>query len=1532
MRGFRDEQGQFKYLDDLRSLPIRGGRSIAVDFNDVLQYDAELASALEDDPRGAIRASAESALLLLTEIDTDYAKKVQRLNVRVGSFPRKVTLRDLNSSFIGKMVSIGGVIVRQSEVMTQLKTGAFRCTSCQTITPADQVGPLFTAPKTCPVCNRSGPGAFELDPSLSTFEDFQSISLQERPEDLPAGQMPQTLDLGLTDDLVNAARPGDRVLVTGLVNVRQRAYGFGRLRSKVFELSLDTNHIAVETEEQLEAELDDESIRNFKADASQPWHFKKLISSVAPSIHGLEHVKEAVLLQLSGGNPKVFKDGVRVRGDVNVLLVGDPGCYSGDTRLVLGDGSMPTFKELAEMLGIRGPGVYPVSLKVKNRTEEEATAFHVYENQPVVEITLASGRRIKATPNNPFFTSKGWRRADHLKVGTRIRIRRRVSSGIAKYVRTGWKLVSQDCSRNNVVSVPEVVDKRLATLMGILTAEGYVDGPYSIALAVNQHERQLAVSTGKTIESLFGYRAGTSVLKRRGKNGRTLDLIRLKVTNPHIVAWLGPVVREKRVPSSIFMSSNTVVAAYLRWLFEGDGNVRAQAETRDRYVALSSKSTGLLRDVQLLLLRFGVESHIYAKSRDEEVFVLRVRDERSLKLFARRIGFVSRRKNGLLDGLLRGYVNSKRVPKRPLMDKVVTIERKAPEVVYDLEVPKTNSLIVNGVIGHNTAKSQLLKYVQKIAPRGLYTSGRGATAAGLCVASDTLVYTGRGILPIKELVEPELERGTQKVRDGVEVARYPTVVGIAAPSVSSCTIEKHKVLQYYRLAAERVLRVETRLGKVIGVTHETPLLYSKDGQEIVWKQAKDLEVGGYLVYARSLRGDDFTNRVYPLISHVDDSSLVECPSTLLELMKNGLKARFGSIRRAARALGVQEDDIYYNWKSGRMYPTLGELRAIFKAIGRDEEELAEHCPVLLYRSYRGTERTTLPKYPTTQFMEFVGDIYSNGELTRDKRKKEGYAIGYFKGDLGYVRAFCRRVRALFGISLQPKKDPREKCYYAKFQNRIVARLLMAYGVTPGRKARTIRIPPIVSTHPSELVAPFLKQIFTNDGCVLRNKCIEFDTSSTDFCRQVELLLGRFGIVSSVTAKQARDIPYGGKLIRQGPKYQIGIYDKESLLNYQQFIGFSDAAKERKLTRLISKRKGTHRNYRVRGNYLLLKIKRIKEEETDRVYDLTINDSHSFLANGFLVHNTAAAIRDETGAFALEAGALVLADKGLAAIDEFEKMREEDRIAIHEAMEQQTCSIAKGGIVATLNARTSILAAANPQFGRYDLNRNFAENVNLSPVVLSRFDLYFVLRDVPDETRDTMLTEHILAQHRKMERYAEATYDTSYLRRYIAYSKILTPRLSDEASQAIAKFFLELRKAGAESAVQITPRQLESLIRLGESRAKLMLRDIVTKEDVEVVIALFRSSLSQAGLDVETGKTDIDILMTGRPRSSWEKMNVIIKITEDLEKEFGSANIEEVMRRAEEKGIDKSDARRMINDLLRNGYFYTPDDVSLRKTR
>ncbi|MEM2961246.1 MAG: minichromosome maintenance protein MCM, partial [Candidatus Bathyarchaeia archaeon] len=150
--------------------------------------------------------------------------------------------------------------------------------------------------------------------------------------------------------------------------------------------------------------------------------------------------------------------------------------------------------------------------------------------------------------------------------------------------------------------------------------------------------------------------------------------------------------------------------------------------------------------------------------------------------------------------------------------------------------------------------------------------------------------------------------------------------------------------------------------------------------------------------------------------------------------------------------------------------------------------------------------------------------------------------------------------------------------------------------------------------------------------------------------------------------------------------------------------------------------------------------------------------------------TAAVLPSPTGGMTLEAGALVLADKGIACIDEIDKMRAEDRVAIHEAMEQHTISVAKGGIVATLNARTAILAAANPALGRYDPYRTVAENISLPVTILSRFDLIFVLRDVPEKEYDAQMSEHLLKLHMKEAPPAEPPIPPELLRKYIAYAK------------------------------------------------------------------------------------------------------------------------------------------------------------------
>ncbi|MEM1592835.1 MAG: minichromosome maintenance protein MCM, partial [Archaeoglobaceae archaeon] len=244
--------------------------------------------------------------------------------------------------------------------------------------------------------------------------------------------------------------------------------------------------------------------------------------------------------------------------------------------------------------------------------------------------------------------------------------------------------------------------------------------------------------------------------------------------------------------------------------------------------------------------------------------------------------------------------------------------------------------------------------------------------------------------------------------------------------------------------------------------------------------------------------------------------------------------------------------------------------------------------------------------------------------------------------------------------------------------------------------------------------------------------------------------------------------------------------------------------------------------------------------------------------------TATAVRDEVdGRWTLEAGALVLADKGIALVDEIDKMRKEDRSALHEALEQQTISVAKAGINAILKARCALLAAANPKYGRFDRFSPIAEQIELSPTLLSRFDLIFVLTDEPEIEKDKRLAEHILNIHQigetleKMKLVGEESrianivpaIDPELFRKYIAYAKNFFPILSEEAKKRIEEYYISLRsKAKENSPVPITARQLESVIRLAEASARVRLSEVVTAEDVDRVTKIMERSLAQIAVD------------------------------------------------------------------------------------
>lgn len=313
--------------------------------------------------------------------------------------------------------------------------------------------------------------------------------------------------------------------------------------------------------------------------------------------------------------------------------------------------------------------------------------------------------------------------------------------------------------------------------------------------------------------------------------------------------------------------------------------------------------------------------------------------------------------------------------------------------------------------------------------------------------------------------------------------------------------------------------------------------------------------------------------------------------------------------------------------------------------------------------------------------------------------------------------------------------------------------------------------------------------------------------------------------------------------------------------------------------------------------------------------------------------TAAVLRDKTGGMVLEAGALVLADKGVAAIDEIDKMKPDDRVAIHEAMEQHTVSIAKGGIVATLNARASVLAAANPALGRYDPYRNITENINLPITILSRFDLLFIMKDIPEADMDAKMSEHILTLHRTRTTPEEPPIPMDLFRKYISYSRRIEPVMSDEAAAELKDFYLKMRASsgGTESPITITPRQLEALVRLSEARARAFLRPKVTVEDARAAIRLMTVSLQNVGIDTSTGKMDIDVIMTGKPKSVRDRMSFIIDYVAHMEKETGMVD-ERVMYDTVSKKLEVSEdeVRRIIGQLIRDGVLYSPKAGFVRR--
>jgi len=291
------------------------------------------------------------------------------------------------------------------------------------------------------------------------------------------------------------------------------------------------------------------------------------------------------------------------------------------------------------------------------------------------------------------------------------------------------------------------------------------------------------------------------------------------------------------------------------------------------------------------------------------------------------------------------------------------------------------------------------------------------------------------------------------------------------------------------------------------------------------------------------------------------------------------------------------------------------------------------------------------------------------------------------------------------------------------------------------------------------------------------------------------------------------------------------------------------------------------------------------------------------------------------------------------------MSEDDRSAIHEALEQQTVSVAKAGIIATFKANSAVLAAANPKYSRFDPYKAPAEQFDIPPTLLSRFDLIFPIKDVLDEKKDRNIADHILRSHRLSHGGGEGrdiemikerimpVIDGDLLKKYLAYARRnIRPILTEEAITQLGDYYVNLRKRGAGAgSVPLTARQLEGLVRLAEASAKLRLCQKVEHEDAERSIRLVDFVLTEIGMG-ESGTFDIDRIVAEHPKSERDRIYIITNLVKSLEGEFDMVPVERVIEDAKQyHNIDDRTADKLIRELLSKGDLYEPRHGHLKTT-
>ncbi|MFB6110596.1 MAG: cell division protein [Halodesulfurarchaeum sp.] len=791
-------------------------KSLEIDWQELFRFDPDFAEDLVSSPRTLLDAAEEALRIYDLPIDKDLSDA----HVRVINLPESTEIRAIRSEHLGTLVSVQGIVRKATSVKPKIERAAFECLRCGTITVVPQSEGDFQDPYQCDGCEREGPFQFLTDHSETEFVDAQQLRIQESPEGLSGGETPENIDMHIEDDITGVVSPGDHVTAIGILRLDDS--DMENADSRVFDMYLEGVDIVLEDEEFEEMEISDAEREEIIRLSEQPDIYEQLVDSIAPTIYGFEAAKLAIGLQLFSGVTKHLPDGARIRGDVHILLVGDPGtgkCVRGDTAVTLADGTQRPIRELVESNledpqpvddGVFARTAIPVRSMTPDGSIEPATATKVWKREApeiMYRVTLSDGSELEITPSHPLFVLDG---------------------------ATPTAVTGEELTEGRFVAVPR--DRTTATNADVIPEVGEELARIREALALPRSECGIPRRTYERYE--------------RGERHPDRESLR------SVVSAFESRLADLRAAAESLESADWERVAHIR---------------RDLGISRSALADGMAVDRTTISRYSRGELAPDGGLIQDARTVLQERIEDALSA-AESIQALS----GLLEGDLAWAAITDIEPVEP-----------SEEWVYDLEVGGTHSYLSNDVLSHN---SQILQYIRQIAPRSVYTSGKGSSSAGLtaaavrddfgdgqqwsleagalvladkgiaavdeldkmaCVTGDTLVSLANGETErIEELARTAAAAGSIEERDAGRTIRDLPELSVRTMTADG-SIEERPVRAIHEYDAPSELRaVRLESGETLTATPDHPF-FVRVAEERVTRPAAALSPGDWVAVPES---------------------------------------------------------------------------------------------------------------------------------------------------------------------------------------------------------------------------------------------------------------------------------------------------------------------------------------------------------------------------------------------------------------------------------------------------------------------------------------------------------------------------------------------------------------------------------------------------------------------------------------------------------------------------------------------------------